>query len=265
MDALTLLANGAALVMGIALGLLGGGGSILTVPILVYLLGIPPTQATGWSLLVVGLTAAVGALGPLRAGLVPLRTAALFAGPSIGAIFLTRRLLLPSLPDPLMTVGGWAVSKDLALMLLFAVVMVLAAWRMIRPSLLPANAPPSSPDALRLGLQGAVTGLVAGLVGAGGGFLIVPALVLLAGLPMKTAVGTSLLIIALQSLIGFLGDLGTGAAVNWDLLLPLVAFALAGVLIGSRLSREVSAAGLKVAFGWFVLVMGGLIVLAETL
>jgi uncharacterized membrane protein YfcA len=265
MDALTLLANGAALVMGITLGLLGGGGSILTVPILVYLLGIPPTQATGWSLLVAELTAGVGAFGPLRAGLVPLRTAALFAGPSIGAIFLTRRLLLPALPETLLEIGDWVLTKDLALMLLFAVVMVLAAWRMIRPSPLPADSLPGSPDALRLGLQGAATGLVAGLVGAGGGFLIVPALVLLAGLPMKTAVGTSLLIIALQSFIGFLGDLGTGAAVNWSLLLPLVVCALAGVLIGSRLARQVSAAGLKVAFGWFVLVMGCLIVLAETL
>ncbi len=257
-----LLAYFAALVMGGTLGLLGGGGSILTVPILVYLLGIPPTQATGWSLLVVGLTAAVGALGPLRAGLIPLRTAALFAIPSIALTFTTRRLILPALPEVLLQTSGLLLTKDLALMLLFAVVMLVAAWRMIRPAPLREVAP-GPPDALRLGLQGAATGLIAGLVGAGGGFLIVPALVLLAGLPMKNAVGTSLLIIALQSLIGFLGDLGAGQAVNWELLLPLVGCALVGVLAGNRLARSLSGRGLKVAFGWFVLGMGTLIVLVE--
>lgn len=257
-----LLAFIAALFMGLTLGMLGGGGSILTVPILVYLMGVPPAQATGWSLLVVGLTALSGSVRYVRAGLVDYRAAAYFAGPSIALTFLTRRFVLPSMPDPLLSFSGFSLGKDLFLMLLFAVVMLLAAVRMLRPAN-PRPVADGSVNAMQLGIQGAGTGLVAGLVGAGGGFLIVPALVLLAGMPMKNAVGASLLIIAAQSLIGFLGDLGAGQRVDWGLLLVFVAFAMIGVQVGARLADRVPGARLKTAFGWFVLLMGGLILSLE--
>ena len=256
----------AAIFIGLSLGIMGGGGSILTVPVLVYLLGVNPVLSTAYSLFVVGSTAVVGAAGYFRKGLVSLPTALLFLGPSVAAVFLTRRVLLPAIPEQLFTVGNVAFTKDLLVLVAFAVLMVVAAASMIRRR--PAAAatdertkpPLNYPLLLGIGL---VVGLLTGFVGAGGGFLIIPALVLGARLPMKLAVGTSLAIIGLNSLIGFAGDLSAGTPIAWPFLLGFLAFALGGIVLGTYLARFIPGAKLKPAFGWFTLAMGTFILLRE--
>ena len=253
------------ILIGVSLGLIGGGGSILTVPVLVYVMGVSPVLSTAYSLFIVGLTALVGSGNYARKRLLDYRTALLFGIPSILAVYGTRRFLVPLLPDPVFTLAGFAVSKDLFVMLLFAVLMVGASVSMIRRGKPESDDPqaehPRQNYALIL-VEGLVVGTLTGFVGAGGGFLIIPALVLFGGLPMKKAVGTSLLIIAAKSLLGFLGDIGT-QPIDWPFLLLFSAFAVAGIFIGFYLSHRISGARLRPAFGWFVLVMGIYILVRE--
>ncbi|MEY3249672.1 MAG: hypothetical protein RL742_1715, partial [Bacteroidota bacterium] len=246
---------GAAL-MGLILGLIGGGGSILTVPILVYLFHINPVLATAYSLFIVGLTSLIGSFSHIRMGNIHWRTAIVFGIPSIIAVYFTRRVIIPAIPQEIFSVSGFVVTKSLLLLLLFAVLMVAASISMIRkrkPRAASGEARFNYPLILAEGL---IVGMVTGLVGAGGGFLIIPALVLLANLPMKQAVGASLIIIAAKSLIGFLGDLGVDTTIDWQFLLVFSSIATVGILIGSMLSKRIDDAKLKPAFGWFVLVMG---------
>lgn len=257
----------AAIFIGLSLGILGGGGSILTVPVLVYLMGVSPVLSTAYSLFVVGSTSVVGASGYFRKGLVSLKTAIVFLLPSLLAVFVVRKLLLPAIPHELFTLGHLAVTKDLLVLIAFATLMVVAAASMIRnPPAAQLREDPFQPSAfnypLILGI-GLVVGTLTGFVGAGGGFLIIPALVLGARLPMKLAVGTSLAIIALNSLIGFTGDLSAGTPIAWGFLLGFMAFALAGIVLGTYLARFIPAAKLKPAFGWFTLAMGTFILLRE--
>lgn len=245
--------------MGLSLGLIGGGGSILTVPILVYLFHVDAVLATAYSLFIVGLTSLIGSFSHMRLGNIHWRTAIVFGIPSILAVYATRAWLVPALPDPLFHVGATAVSKALGMLILFAGLMVAAAYSMIRKPKAKAAAEATGEVAFNYPLilaEGIVVGTITGLVGAGGGFLIIPALVLLAKLPMKQAVGTSLIIIALKSLIGFTGDLKGGEAMDWGFLGLFSAVAVAGILIGSLLSKRIPNEKLKPAFGWFVLVMG---------
>lgn len=256
----------AAILMGLTLGLIGGGGSILTVPILVYLFGIDPVISTAYSLFVVGLTSLVGSFSHLRNGNVHLKTAAIFGVPSILAVYSVRKFVMPIIPDTLFSVGTFALTKSLFVMLLFAVLMLAASISMIRSK---------KKDEREVGdlnynyplifLEGILVGSVTGLVGAGGGFLIIPALVLLAGLPMKQAVGTSLLIIALKSLIGFTGDIGSTLQIDYQFMLVFSIFAIAGILAGSYVSKFIAGQKLKPAFGWFVLLMGVFILGKELL
>ncbi len=266
-DMLHYLGYFAAIFIGLALGIMGGGGSILTVPVLVYLLGVSPVLSTAYSLFVVGSTALVGAAGYWRRGLVALPTALVFLGPSLVTVFLTRRVLLPAVPARLFALGHLVVTKDLLVLVVFAGLMVAAALAMIRSGRggAEAEAPSAAPNyPLVLGI-GAGVGLLTGLVGAGGGFLIIPALVLGARLPMQRAVGTSLAIIALNSLIGFGGDLGAGRVIDWPFLLGFLAFALVGIGVGTWLARFLPGAKLKPAFGWFTLAMGTFILTKELL
>lgn len=254
----------ASLVIGISLGLIGGGGSILTVPVLVYLFRVQPVIATAYSLFIVGSTSLVGSYPKYKLGQINLKTALIFGIPSIAAVYATRAFIVPAIPENIFTIGSLVVTKSLLMMLLFAVLMVFASVSMIRDKKEPVEAAAEEqkfnyPVIL---LEGLVVGTLTGLVGAGGGFLIIPALVLLSKLPMKQAVGTSLLIIAAKSLIGFTGDLGK-ETMNWSLLLTVTGLAIVGIFIGNKLSGKVSAGSLKKGFGWFVLVMGIYIIVKE--
>lgn len=265
---LAILGFASALIIGVSLGLIGGGGSILTVPVLVYLLGISPVMATAYSLFIVGSSSMIGALQYAKKGMVDFKTALTFGLPSIVAVYLTRRYLVPAIPDELFTIGDFLMSKGGFLMLLFALLMLFASIGMIRKE----KATQKKNNQNRAGWitplvvlgEGIVVGTLTGLVGAGGGFLIIPALVLFAKLPMKTAIGTSLVIISAKSLIGFLGDLSQ-YEVDWQFLLLFSALAILGIFLGTFLSSKIDGSKLKRGFGWFVLVMGAGILLSEVL
>ena len=255
----------AASLIGISLGLIGGGGSILTLPVLVYLLGVDVVSSTAYSLFVVGATSLVGAIPKYRSGLIHMKTAIIFGIPSIIAVYLTRSFIVPAIPDVIFSIGDFAVTKAFLLMFLFAILMVVASYSMITGN--GKEEKETKIDDLKYNypmilLEGSVVGILTGLVGAGGGFLIIPALVLLSKLPMKMAVGTSLLIIAAKSLFGFAGDLGK-TTMDWPLLLNVTALAIVGIFIGNFLSTKIDSNKLKKAFGWFVLLMGAYIIIKE--
>lgn len=242
-----------ALVIGLVLALIGSGGSILTVPVLVYLLKIEPVTATAYSLFIVGMTALAGAVPYWKRGELNRDALIWFSFPSIAAVWTTRGILLPALPDVWLTVGAVSIGKGQALMILFAGLMLVSAILMLRDA--PPLASTSTPRRGLLVAEGIVVGVLTGLVGAGGGFLIIPALVLLAGLPMKTAVGTSLALIALKSTIGFTGDLSAGLSPDWPLLLGFTGVAIAGILLGARFVPHVPASTLKRGFGVFLILV----------
>jgi uncharacterized protein len=255
----------ASLLIGISLGLIGGGGSILTVPVMVYLFGLQPLLATSYSLFVVGSTSLVGAYNNFRKGLVNIKAALLFGASSIVTVFLTRKFLVPAIPKNIITIGSVALTESLLTMVLFAVLMLVASISMIRNKKV-AVEEKECRDCVQFGklvIYGIVIGLVTGLLGAGGGFLLIPALVLLLKLPMKKAIGTSLMIIAMNSLIGFTGDLGH-FSMDWFFLLKITAIAITGIFIGGALSKKIPGDKLKKGFGWFVLVMGIYIIVKET-
>lgn len=254
----------AAGLIGISLGLIGGGGSILTVPVLVYLFHIEPSLATAYSLFIVGTTSLVGGVQSAMKNLVDFRTAVVFAIPSFIGVYLTRRYFVPLLPENMFTVGSFIVTRDIAIMVFFAVIMLVAAISMIRNR--GNTAPEDQPVKYNypmIMLEGLVVGALTGIVGAGGGFLIIPALVLFAKLPMKKAVGTSLIIIAAKSLIGFLGDIGSGQLIDFHFIIIVSIIAIAGIFLGGYLSRFIESRKLKSGFGWFVLVMGIYVIFNE--
>ena len=254
----------ASLAMGVVLGLMGGGGSILTVPIMVYLFGLTPTVATGYSLFIVGLTAAVGCAMYIRKGEINFKAGILFAAPSIIGVNVSRTFIIPILPNVIGSIAGFVVTKEILVMAIFAVLMIVASHSMIgrNKKRKPFETGAVARMILML-LQGFMVGMVAGFVGAGGGFLIIPALVLFIGLPMRIAIGTSLMIIALQSLMGFMSDLLRGVSVDWHLLVVVAVFAAVGIVIGSMLAYKVREQKLKVSFGWFVLAMGTAILIEQ--
>jgi uncharacterized membrane protein YfcA len=202
----------------------------------------------------------------MKKGLVNYKTAIVFAIPSFIAVFLTRKFLVPALPDPLFSIGESLVTKNIGIMVFFGLIMLAASYSMIRSK---NDGAGDEKQAIKfnfpmIALEGSVVGLITGIVGAGGGFLIIPALVLLAKLPMKMAVGTSLVIIAAKSLIGFLGDLST-QTIDWPLLIMFTGLSIVGIFIGSALSKKINERVLKTGFGWFVLTMGIFIITKELL
>ncbi|MGB6269788.1 MAG: sulfite exporter TauE/SafE family protein [Olleya sp.] len=252
-----------ALLIGVVLGLIGGGGSILTVPILVYLLFVNPVTATAYSLFVVGVSALVGTLRNIQKGLVDFKTAIVFAIPAFIAVYSTRKFIVPAIPEKLFSMGDFLVTKNIAIMLFFALVMLVASLFMII-----SNRKDSDEETIvqynypLIIIEGLVVGVLTGIVGAGGGFLIIPALVLLAKLPMKKAVATSLLIIAIKSLIGFIGDV-ENLEIDWLFLLSFTAIAVVGIFLGIYLSNFIEGKKLKKGFGWFVFIMGIYIIFKE--
>lgn len=257
-----------AALVGISLGLIGGGGSILTVPILVYVLGVNPLLATSYSLFIVGTTSLVGAFNNYRKGFVQIKTALLFGISSIATVFLTRKFIIPAIPKHIFSIGSFELTENILTMVLFALLMLAASISMIKNG--NKKEIENSADVIivkkinlpKLLLYGIAIGFATGLLGAGGGFLLIPTLVLLVGLPMKEAVGTSLLIIALNSLIGFTGDLGH-FTMDWKFLIIITLIAVAGIFVGGFLSKKIDGNKLKKAFGWFVLVMGIYILIKE--
>jgi len=246
--------------IGLSLGLIGGGGSILAVPILIYVIGLAPKTAIAMSLAVVGIVSAIGAIPHGLNGNVKLKVAAIFTPPAMVGAYLGARLA--SLP----------IISERFQLLCFGVIMVLASLLTIRkgrridpiqPKAPPASTSPQSPvgrglSMLAVPLQGFGVGVLTGFVGVGGGFLIIPALVLLGGLPMKEAIGTSLVIITLNSMSGLLGYLGH-VQLDWKLLVSFTFAASCGTIIGARLSRSIDARHLQTGFGYFVLVVAGFI------
>lgn len=251
------------ILIGISLGLIGGGGSILTLPVLVYVLHLNPVLSTAYSLFVVGSTSLVGSVNYMRKGMISYKAAFIFAIPSLIAVFLTRKYLMPLIPEELFTIGGFVLTKDIAIMVFFAMVMLVASFSMIgKAKTDECETCEPTYNLPVIAIEGVLVGVLTGIVGAGGGFLIIPALVLLAKLPMKMAVGTSLLIIAAKSLIGFLGDL-SNQIIDWLFLVKFTGMSIIGIFLGSYLSNYVPGAKLKKAFGWFVLVMGVYIIIKE--
>lgn len=256
----------ASIIIGISLGMLGSGGSILTVPVLVYLMGVNPLLATTSSLFIVGCTSLAGGVRAYSKKMIDFKAVTEFGIPSIFSIFITRHYLLPAIPETLLTIGSLVISKEIFLMVVFAVLMLAASIKMI------TNKQNEGPDTTTkddhrhklfpLILLGLAIGTVTGLLGAGGGFLIIPALILFLKLPMKTAIGSSLVIIAVNSLFGFLFSLNQ-FEYNWTLLLSFTGLAIAGIFIGSKLAEKISSASLKKGFGWFVLIMGIYILVKE--
>lgn len=254
-----------ALLIGLVLGLIGGGGSILTVPILVYVLAVDPVTATAYSLFVVGTSALLGAVRNAKKGIVDFRTGIVFAIPAFIAVFLTRKFLIPAIPEELFSIGDYMVTKNVAIMIFFAFIMLVASISMIRGRKDRGDGEEEvSYNYSLILIEGFVVGVLTGVVGAGGGFLIIPALVLFAKLPMKKAVATSLMIIAIKSLIGFLGDL-QNVDIDWTFLVSFTSLSVVGIFIGIYLNKFIDGKKLKKSFGWFVLIMGVYIVLKETI
>lgn len=261
MDSIQILGYVGALIVGLVLGLIGGGGSILTVPLLVYLLGYNPVVATAYSLFVVGTSSMVGTYQKYKEGLVDFKTGLAFSFPSFIAVYLSRRYLVPGIPDNLFSLGGFALTKDMGIMIFFAIIMLLAAISMIKKGK-DENISSTSQPYYKTFVQGLIIGTITGIIGAGGGFLYVPALVLWANIPMKKAVGTSLIIVTINSLIGFIGDVQT-IDIEWIFLLIFTGIAVLGIILGVFLSKLISGKKLKVSFGYFILIMATYIIYKE--
>jgi hypothetical protein len=247
--------------MGIILGLTGGGGSILTVPILVYVLLINPVTATAYSLFIVGTTSVFGATKNYLKGLVDIKTGFLFAIPSFTAVYYTRKKIVPKIPNVLFETPDFVLTKSTFLMTFFALIMIFAAYSMLKKKKVETETYKKS-SIISLIIQNAIIGVIIGLVGAGGGFLIIPSLVLFAKLPMKRAVGTSLFIIAMNSLIGFMGDV-QNLTIDWLFLLKFTTISVLGVFIGMYLNKFINEKQLKKGFGFFVLAMALFILFKE--
>lgn len=252
-----------ALLIGILLGLTGGGGSILTVPVLVYILNFNPIIATAYSLFIVGMTSSFGTLINLKKGNLVLKTGVLFALPSLISVYITRKFIVHAIPNILFKNDSIVITKNAFLMVLFAVVMFFAALSMLKTPKTDSVVKEEKKQNLYLVIvQIFCVGILIGLIGAGGGFLIIPALFHFAKLPIKKAIGTSLFIIATNSLIGFSGDV-QNINVDWIFLFRFAAVAMFGIFVGIYLNTFFNEKNLKKIFGWFVLVMAIFILTKE--
>lgn len=259
-----------ALLAGLSLGLIGGGGSILIVPILVYIFAISPVLSTAYSLFIVGLASLIGSYRYAVSKEINYKVAALFAIPSFSGVFLSRHFIVPYLPSEIFRVSTFSITKDMLIMSVFAIVMLSASIAMIKRGKKSQDIEMKRIEigerkaaSWSLPLKGFAVGVLTGFVGAGGGFLIIPALVIIAQLEMKTAIGTSLLIIAVNSLIGFLGDTQAFRTLDWPFLLQVTSATVVGIFLGTFLSKYVPGKKLEPAFGWFVLGMGSLILVRQ--
>ncbi len=257
-----LLGYFAAILIGLIMGLIGGGGSILSVPVFVYIFGFDPLTATTLSLFVVGITSLVGSAGFIRQKMIDFRTAFIFGIPSIIGVLFSRRLILPNLPENIINQWGIVVTKEMFILMLFAILMLISSFKMIRKTERPFGRKEIGNQYTILISQGLLVGIITGLIGAGGGFLIVPALVMLLGIPMKRAVATSLFIIAMNSLLGFASSIKT-VETDWRFLAVFSALSVLGIFVGIAVAKKIDGRKLKPIFGWIVLVMGLFIIIKE--
>ncbi|MCW1149215.1 sulfite exporter TauE/SafE family protein [Flavobacterium lacisediminis] len=249
-----------ALFIGLVLGLTGGGGSILTVPILVYLMSISPVTATAYSLFIVGTTSTFGAIQNYRKNLVDIKNGFIFAIPSFIAVYLTRKFIVPRIPEIIIE-SPILITKNTFLMLFFAVIMIFGALSVLKKKSQDNNNEEKR-NLILIGIQTFTIGIIIGLVGAGGGFLIIPSLILFAKLRMRKAVGTSLFIIAMNSLVGFIGDV-QNLVIDWIFLLTFSAISVVGIFLGMYLTKYTNESQLKKIFAYFVLLMAAIILLKE--
>lgn len=244
-----------ALAVGVVLGLMGSGGSLIAIPIFTYLFHISPITTTAYSLFVVGTSSSIGALRNWRKGLVDFRIAIVFAIPAFIAVYVVRKYILPIIPSEIIAIKDFVVTKDMAIMVFLAINMLFCAISMIRKRKLSNDRNYfNAYNYPLIILQGIIIGLFTGIVGIGGGFLIIPTLVLLVKLPMKKAVATSLFIIAIKSMIGFMGDLGN-LEINWNFLIVFTLISTLGIFLGIYLSSFIKGENLKKYFGWLVLIL----------
>ena len=256
MELITIFGYISALIIGISLGLIGGGGSILAVPVLAYLFSVNEKVATAYSLFIVGSSALVGGLKQHFKGYVDWRTSIVFGFPAIIGVTVVRHYVIPLLPDTLFTIGYFDFTRRMGMFGLFALLMIPAAFSMLKEEKEKnRNSGKVKYNYPLILVEGLVVGAITGMIGAGGGFLIIPALVILANVEMKIAVGTSLIIIALKSLLGFfLGD-ALIMEIDWQFLAIFTGLSLIGIFIGSYLSNFIDGKRLKKGFGYFIFVM----------
>jgi uncharacterized membrane protein YfcA len=264
MDIYTFLGYTGALVIGLFLGLIGGGGSILSVPILAYLFSYDEKVATAYSLFIVGVSALAGGLKQNKKNLVDWRIAFIFGLPALLGVSLVRHFLIPIIPEDIFTVSNFTLSRRMLLFGLFSALMIPAAISMLRDSKVKNNeGNKTSFNYTLIIIEGVIVGSITGLVGAGGGFLIIPALVLLAKMEIKLAIGTSLIIIAFKSLLGFfLGD-AMIMSIDWMFLFRFTLLSLVGIFIGTYLCQFIDARKLKKGFAFFIFIMSGFIFYME--
>lgn len=258
------------LLIGVTLGLIGGGGSILGVPVLVYLLHYPADIATGYSLFIVGATSLIGAISYLRRGDISVEALLQFATPSLITVFCVRKFLIPTLPEVFFSIGSLHFSKQFVIMLVFSLLILASSWSMIRKGKDAvrrdlmwdefSRSPLRLPFVILLGI---FVGFLSGFVGAGGGFIIIPVLVFFVRVPMKKAIGTSLSIIAVNSLIGFTGNIGH-MPIDWKFLALVTVLCIAGIVLGTQFSHKIQVNKLKKGFGFFTLIVGIFVVIKET-
>jgi uncharacterized membrane protein YfcA len=252
----------AAVLIGVSLGLIGSGGSILTVPVLVYLFHIDPLLATTYSLCIVGVSSIAGVISRLRQRLLDFKVILIFGAPSILGVFIARKYILSAIPANFSIGSDTILSKDSFIMLFFASLMLVSALSMILGKSKKEIDGEKAEYGPSLAFVGLLEGLVTGIVGAGGGFLIIPALVLLGKLSIKKAIASSLFIITIKSLVGFSGDL-LHVNIDWKFLSIIIVLATLGIITGNYLNKTIDGAKLKKGFGWFVLFMSLVIILEQ--
>ena len=252
-----------ALLIGISLGLFGGGGSILAVPVLAYLFYLDEKSATAYSLFIVGFAALVGGINQNRNNNVDWRTAIVFGIPSLIGVWIVRHYVIPVLPDTLFYIGDFSITRRMGMFGVFIVLMFAAAYSMLNNSVKNKESGDVNYNYPLILIEGLVIGALTGLVGAGGGFIIIPALVLLTNLDIKKAIGTSLIIIAIKSILGFfLGD-ALVMLVDWKFLIVFTTLTIMGMFLGIYIGKFINGNKLKKGFGYFVLLMAVFVLITE--
>lgn len=257
-----------AFVVGLVLGITGSGGSILSMPILVYLFKFNAVTASAYSLFIVGATALTGSFQNFKKKLINYRTTILFSTSAVISVYVTRKYLIGLIPEIILSNNIIVIKKDQLIMVLFGILMLFAGFLMIKKTprtiMKFKKTKTITPNKLLIFFEGSIIGFLTGLIGAGGGFIIIPILVILSNLKMQSAIATSLLIISTKSLIGFIGDV-QNLIIEWDFLIIFTSISIFGIIVGQLIRKKVMENQLKKIFGSFVFVIGILILLREVI